>query len=339
MATIYDIAKAAGVTAATVSYVLSGKGSISQATREKVMRYASELGYRPNLIARSLIKQETHTIGLVIPHIINPFYAGIAETVERSAYARGFRTMITNTYEDERLGAELLEDLAARRVDGIIALPGGLSFSAIQSMIASGLPVICCLWEEEEGQEVSLAVGLDFKRGGQLVAEHLLGLGHRRISVIVDVKANGRIDHHLRFTGCQEALANAACPLDAALVSNGDSSLESGEAAAHQLLHLPNPPTAIFATNDLMAIGAMVAAWKLGMRVPADLSIIGFDNIALAPFTSPPLTTINVDRDRLVKLALDLLLSIIEGKQLEPPPLLAPELIARASTAICPASR
>nr|BBH87149.1 LacI family transcriptional regulator [Thermosporothrix sp. COM3] len=336
MTTIYDVAKAAGVTAATVSYVLSGRGSISQATREKVLKCAHELGYRPNLLARSLTKQQTRTIGLVIPHIINPFYAGIAETVERNAYTRGFRTVITNTYEDEHLGQELLEDLAARRVDGIIALPGGLSLAAIQSMLKSGLPVICCLWEEE-GQNIPSGVGLDFKRGGQLVARHLLELGHRRLSIIVDTRPDGSLDHHLRFSGFTETLQDAGCPLEPQFIAHGDSSLESGEAAAHQLLTQPERPTALFATNDLMAMGAINAAWKLGLRVPHDLSVVGFDNIALSPFMAPPLTTVNVDRDRLVTLALNLLLGRIEGKQLETPPLLLPEMVIRSSTA-APAS-
>jgi DNA-binding LacI/PurR family transcriptional regulator len=332
LTTIYDIAKAAGVTATTVSYVLSGKGAISQATRARVLQCAQELGYRPNLVARSLTKQETRTIGLVMPHILNPFYAGIAEVVERRAYVSGFRTMITNTYEDERLGQELLEDLAARRVDGIIAMPGGLSFQAIQSMVASGLPVVCCLWEEET-EPVSTSIGLDFALGGRMVAEHLLELGHRRIGVVVDGTPEGRVDHHLRFSGCKEVLAQAGYPLDPAILRWGNSSLESGEAAAYELLKLPVPPTAIFATNDLMAIGVITAAWNLGIHVPHDLSVIGFDDIVMAPFTAPPLTTVAIDREALINNAMDVLLDMIEGKPAVLPPLLTPRLMKRKSTA------
>jgi DNA-binding LacI/PurR family transcriptional regulator len=332
LTTIYDIAKAAGVTATTVSYVLSGKGAISPATRARVLKCAQELGYRPNLVARSLTKQETRTIGLVMPHFLNPFYAGIAEVVERRAYASGFRTMITNTYEDERLGQELLEDLAARRVDGIIALPGGLSFQSIQSMVASGLPVVCCLWEEEM-QAVSPSVGLDFALGGRLVAEHLLALGHRRIGMVVDGTPDGRVDHHLRFSGCKEVLAHAGYPLDPALLRWGNSSLESGEAAARELLALPAPPTAIFATNDLMAMGVITAAWDLGIHVPRDLSVIGFDDIVIAAYTAPPLTTVMIDREALINNAMDVLLRMIEGRRVTIPPLLVPRLVTRKSTA------
>jgi len=333
LATIYDIAKAAGVTATTVSYVLSGKGSISAATRERVLQYAQELGYRPNLIARSLIKQETHTIGLVIPHITNPFYAEIAEILERRAYAAGFRTFITNTYEDERFGKELLDDLASRRVDGIIALPGGIALQALESMNASGLLVVCCLWEEEEKQTISPSIEFDFLTGGQLVARHLLESGHRRIGLIVDGIPDGRVDHHLRFSGCLQVLAEAGIPLEPDLLQWGDSSLQSGKLAAERLLALPEPPTAIFATNDQMAIGAINAAWQCGLALPRDLSVVGFDDILMAPFTAPPLTTISIDKDALISSAMSVLMSMIEGKPVTLPAPLAPNLMVRESTA------
>jgi DNA-binding LacI/PurR family transcriptional regulator len=332
MTTIYDIAKAAGVTATTVSYVLSGKGSISKATRTRVLKYAREMGYRPNLVARSLIKQQTSTIGLVLPMIINPFYAEIVETAERIAYASGFRLFVTNTYADERLGQELLEDLASRRVDGIIAMPEGLSVQAVHSMITSGLPVVCCMWNEVE-EVVGPAVGIDKALGGRLAGEYLLSLGHRRIGIVAHGTEGGRLNHHLRVTGCSEALARAGYPLDPTLLKLGDSSLESGAAAGRELLSLPEQPTAIFATNDLMAIGVIHAAWSMGVRVPRDVSVIGLDDIVLAAYTAPPLTTLAVDIAALARKSMELVFSLIEGKQVSSPPLLTPTLKVRGSTA------
>lgn len=335
MTTIYDIAKAAGVTATTVSYVLSGKGSISEATRARVLKYARELGYRPNLIARSLITRQTSTIGFLVPSIINPFYAEMAEAVERRAYAAGFRAFVSSTYEDEKLGQELLEDLASRRVDGIIVLPKGLSLQTIHLMASSGLPIVCCLWEEEDETIPSsvMSVGIDFAMGGQLVARHLLELGHQRIGAVIDGSPGGRVDNRLRFSGFRETLEQARYPLDPALLAWGNSSFESGKAAAQYLLACPIPPTAIFASNDLMAIGVIAAAWKLGIRVPQDLSVIGFDNIALTAYTTPPLTTVVIDTGTLIERAMSSLLNMIDNKHVESPPLLTPTLMTRQSTA------
>jgi DNA-binding LacI/PurR family transcriptional regulator len=331
--TIYDIAKAAGVTAATVSYVLSGKKSVKETTRKKVMKYVEEMGYRPNLVARSLITQQTGSIGLVVPTVANPFYAEIIETSERIAHRSGFRIQATPTHDDIVLGRELLEDLYARRVEGIIALggSGGLPFPTIRSLIEQGLPIIGCIWDEEE-ETFPMTVGFDFRTGGRLVAEHLLALGHRRIGIIAHGIVGKRLQHHLRVAGCADVLAAAGYPLDPALLTYGDSSISSGEAAAFQLLDQPDPPDAIFATNDMMAIGILSAAWKRGLSVPHDLSVVGFDDIDLSSYTTPPLTTVVMDRTDLMEQAMKRLLALIQRKPVEPPPILAPALAVRQST-------
>lgn len=342
MTTIYDVAKAAGVTAATVSYVLSGKRPVSKATRERVLRYAQELGYRPNQIARSLIKQKTKTIGLVVPYIGNPFYAEMAEAAERITSAVGFRIFVTNTYRDEHLAQGLLDDLLSRRVDGIIIaseMPS-LVEEALQSLNATSatpLPLVLCLWEGNE-PDFAPAVKFNFFAAAQLAAEHLLDLGHRRIGVVVDaVSSDGttleKVHHFARIDGFQEALAQRGYPLDQSLVGIGNSSLESGKQAAYRLLQLPIPPTAIFTTNDLMALGVMSAAWEMGIHVPHQLSVVGFDDIAMAAYYTPPLTTVIMRSSTVVEQALDLLFCMIEGKQVASPPILQPTLVVRGSTA------
>lgn len=336
MATIYDIAKAAGVTATTVSYVLSGKGSISEATREKILKIAQELGYRPNLIARSLSKQNTSTLGLVLPNVDNPFYAEVVETIERKAYAAGFRVFVTNTYRDERLGQELLDDLMFRRVDGIIAVSEGLSVEAIETMQQSGFPIVCCIWGERE-QKIRPTIAFDFKMAGCLAGEHLLMLGHRQVGIITDGITEGgivtKIKHSMRVDGCEEVYANAGFPLDRALLRTATSSIESGKEAALELLALREPPTAIFATNDLMAIGVMAAAWELGIQIPRQLSVVGFDDIFLSAYTTPPLTTVVMRGSAVAEQAMRLLFDMIEGKPVSAAPILQPQLVVRASTA------
>lgn len=295
--TIYDVAKAAGVTAATVSYVLSGKRPVSKATRERVLRYVQELGYRPNQIARSLIKQKTKTIGLVVPYIGNPFYAEMAEAAERITSAAGFRIFVTNTYRDEHLAQGLLDDLLSRRVDGII-IASEMPFlveEALQSLNATSatpLPLVLCLWEGNE-PDFAPAVKFDFFAAARLAAEHLLDLGHRRIGVVADaISPDGvtpeKVHHFARLAGFQEALTQRGYPLDQSLLGIGNSSLESGKQAAYHLLQLSVPPTAIFATNDLMALGVMSVAWEMGIHVPQQLSVVGFDDIvAMAAYYTP----------------------------------------------------
>jgi DNA-binding LacI/PurR family transcriptional regulator len=339
--TIYDVAKAAGVTAATVSNVLSGKRPVSEATRERVMKYVQELGYRPNQIARSLIKQRTKTVGLVIPNIGNPFYAALAKAVERITCTAGFRVFIISTNQDEHVGQKLLDDLLSRRVDGIIIVSELLSLTkAVQSLNASSpvpLPIVICLWEEGELDLVP-SVNFDYFAAGRLAAEHLSGLGHRRIAVVTDGLSCDsvsiqKIHHTARLAGFQATLAQHGYPLDQSLLGIGGSSLEGGKKTAYRLLQLLEPPTAIFATNDLMAFGVMSAAWELGIQVPHQLSVMGFDDIDLAAYHVPPLTTIIMRASAVAEQALHIVFHLIEGKHVVSPASLQPALAVRGSTA------
>jgi DNA-binding LacI/PurR family transcriptional regulator len=275
-----------------------------------------------------------------VPSIGNPFYAELAEAMERITYTAGFRIFITNTYRNEKLGQELLDDLMSRRVDGIITVSEGISLRALQSLqplATSQLPVIYCLWEEVE-PEGAPSVNFDFRMAGRLVAEHLLNLGHRRIGVVTDgVSSDGRafekIRHHKRVSGFQEILEQSGYPLAPSLLAIADSSFPSGKMVAHLLLQQPEVPTAIFATNDLMALAVISAASELGIQVPRDLSVVGLDNIGLASYNVPPLTTIALDKDLVAKQALAIVFQMLEGKEVSSYPLLEPELIVRGSTA------
>jgi DNA-binding LacI/PurR family transcriptional regulator len=228
-----------------------------------------------------------------------------------------------------------LTDLVARRVDGIIAMPGGLPQETVRTAIAAGVPVVWCMWEDEDG-DLTPAVGFDYYGAGRLVAEHLVGLGHGRVGIVAHHNAPGRTvhEHRLRVAGCREGLAAAGCPLDDSLLAFGDSTIDSGYAAGRALLALSAPPSAIFATNDLMALGVLGAATDLGLSVPADLSIVGFDNIMGAAYTSPPLTTVNIDTATIMATATTLLLDVIGDKEPEAPPLALPTLVVRGSTSV-----
>lgn len=327
MATIYDIAKAAGVTPTTVSKVLAGKGSISAATRARVMQYVQELNYQPNLVARSLIKGRTGVIGLVVPTMSNFFYAEATAIAERLAYDRGLRIFITTLSGDNK-SQQLLKDLALRRVDGMLIASGTISPQTVRSMPDLHMPAVYCFWEYDH-KEVDYFVSFASEESGRLAAEHLLQLGHHHFGIV-------SYTHHLRFAGFQTALRQRGITLNAECMLDGDSSLESGKAAGYKLLTLPRRPTAIFATNDMMAVGVLAAAWELGLRVPQDLSIVGHDDIELTAYSPPPLTSIRIDKRAMLSASLDLLLDIIAGKSVASPPPFPVSLVVRSSSGPCP---
>ncbi|MBX5457915.1 MAG: LacI family DNA-binding transcriptional regulator [Thermogemmatispora sp.] len=358
MVTIYDIARAAGVAKSTVANVLSGKGKVSEATRQRVLYYARELGYRPNLLARNLSQHRTFTVALILPTIANPFYPEIMEAIEHILRQRDYQTLFCNTHGDFALGRQQMERLMSRWVDGYIIMGSSMDIADIAHYFRQGVPIVLCDWQENESPSDIPQVTVDFFRAGQLAAEHLLALGHRRIAVIVDEP-----QQHLRLEGFRTTLRQAGLELPPDRIALGDSSLESGYAAARQLLSVGQelaPPTAIFATNDWMALGAMELVLDRGLRVPEDISIVGLDDIVVSAHLRPPLTTIAIPKTRLAQEATELLLAQIEaasqeqGRELPPAGegtdgaaqrqgvtaplrLVPPSLVVRQSTAV-PAS-
>ena len=334
MATIYDIARAAGVTATTVSNVLSGKGSVSEKTRERVLQYARELGYSPNLVARSLIKGRTGIIGLVVHPVDNPFFAEIVYTAETLAYAAGLRIFVTTLTEDDEMTQLMLKDLVARKVDGII-ITCALSPQIVQELIPPTLPVIYCLWEGKDLPNYATVL-FDFFEGGRLAAEYLFAAGHRRIGIVTHLDNNNCGHHAIRTNGFKSIYLEHGLAIEPEFITGGTSRVEQGKAAAYELLKHPERPTAIFATNDLMAIGVLSAAWDLGIRVPEELSIIGIDDINLARYINPPLTTVRIDKHELIHQALRTLQQAIEHQPIVSSHILKPELIIRHSVAPLP---
>jgi len=332
MTTIYDIAKAAGVTAATVSNVLADKGSVSVATRARIMKYVRELNYQPNLVARSLIKGRTGIIGFVVPTLANPFFAELTVEAELAAHEAGRRIFVTSLMNREgEPSSELINDLASRRVDGILLASGSIYMKAIQLLANNPhLPIVHCLWEGKD--EEALSVSFDFYQAGQIAAEHLLQLGHRRFGIASHVQS----ENGLRNAGFHDTVLHSGCAAPVFQPSN--STIEGGRLAGHALLTLPSRPTAIFAGNDITAFGVMSMAWELGIRIPQDLSIIGLDDVAFASYTTPPLTSVRIDRKLIIKKALELLMKAIGGEETGPQMLLPPTLMVRSSTSSPPDS-
>jgi DNA-binding LacI/PurR family transcriptional regulator len=329
MATMSDIAKAIGVSKTTVTNALAGKANVSEATRQRILQCAQDMGYRPNELARSLAQGKTFTIGLMLPSIANPFYPELAEAIENCARLSEYQTVLCNTHSNAILGRQQMQRLVSRWVDGCIIMERSMHIADIIQHFQQGFPIVLCDWQEcVTPPEIPLVRG-DFFQAGVLAARHLLELGHRRVAVIVDEP--GQI---LRLQGFCSVFQNAGITISRTMIQQGHSTPESGYYAAKQLLAYPERPTAIFATTDLMAIGALEAVIDEGLHIPQDISVIGLDNILFSTLVRPALTSIAIPKEQLANMSMELLLSQIDGDQKAPiTHLVEPYLVSRQSTA------
>jgi DNA-binding LacI/PurR family transcriptional regulator len=328
MATMSDIAKAIGVSKTTVTNALTGKSNVSEATRKRILQYAHEMGYRPNELARSLAQGKTFTIGLILPSIAHPFYPELADAIENCARLSEYQTVLCNTHSISALGRQQMERLVSRWVDGCIIMERSMDLADIIRHFQQKVPIVLCDWQEHQTPpEIPLARG-DFFRAGALAARHLLEYGHRRVAVIVDKP--GQI---LRLQGFCSVFQEAGITVPPEMMQQGYSTSESGYHAAQNLLALPERPTAIFATTDLMAIGAMEAIIDEGLRVPQDISVIGLDDLMVSSLLRPALTSVAIPKDQLARNTMELLLAQINEDQSGPLTcLVEPYLVLRQST-------
>ena len=286
--TIGDVARRARVSTATVSRVLAGVGRARPETQARVLEAARALDYRPSEVARSLKRRSTQTLGLIITDIENPYFPQLVRSVEDAARASGYSVLLCNAADDPEREASYLELLADRRVDGLIIAASSLGVRHVEWLSSPPIPVVLV---NTAAPDVGLpAIMSDNELGGRVATEHLLGLGHRRFGYLLPPPRN--VDAPERVAGVRSALVAAGCPPDALTVTVGEALVGGGERAANDLLDRAPETTAIVAYNDLMAIGALRALRRRGRRVPADASVVGFDDVAVAAYIDPPLTTI-----------------------------------------------
>ncbi|TLS49593.1 LacI family transcriptional regulator [Paenibacillus antri] len=333
MATIYDVAKEAGVSIATVSKVINETGRISDKTRQHVRSVMKRLDYQPSLVASALTKKRTNTIGLLLPDLGNLFFAEVARSVEDRAHEKGYNVVICSTDNDADKEEKYLAWLRQKRVDGIILATGMQSDKSVKSLLDARLPVALIA---RESRRLSVdTVRVDDFRGGYLAASHLVELGHTRIAVIAENLSVS--SSRERVEGYKKALEEAGLAVDEALIRISSFDIEGGKEAARQLLELTEPPTAVFACNDLLAIGILQVCRAMGLAVPARLSVVGFDNTLIASLAEPPLTTIAQPIPELGREVVDLITQEIHGeKQAKQRVVLDPRLIRRGSTASAP---
>jgi LacI family transcriptional regulator len=329
MATIKDVARHANVSVTTVSHVVNKTRFVSEDGRNRVEQAIRELGYVPSAVARSLQRSATNTLGMLIPNSSNPYFAEIVRGIEDRCFGAGYNLVLCNTDDEPRRQGMVLQVLAERRVDGLIVVSSGED-PALPDLLA-GLRMPTVMVDREIDTLPCDLVETAHMQGALLAVQHLTALGHRRIACIGGPAGVATADQ--RAEGWRMALAGLGLP-SAGLLQPGDFTSEGGYAAMHAILRRTPRPSAVFVANDLMAIGALCAAHECGVAVPDELSLVGFDDIELARFACPPLTTVAQPKQRIAAMAVDMLLERIEGRRQDVRKVvLQPELRVRASTA------
>jgi DNA-binding LacI/PurR family transcriptional regulator len=330
--TMRDIARATNLSQSTVSRVLNGTQTvvpITQATRERVLATARDLGYRPNPFARGLRGASTMLLGVIVREITDPFFAGAIEAVTTAATQRGYNVVLGHAHARAEEAITLYGVLEARHCDAILLL-GDMRDQPrlLKDLRGEHVPVVA-LWQGAQTRDVP-CVAVDNDTGIRAVLDHLTGLGHRRIAFVGGRRGLGDIKE--REGAFEQYFADAGEPLRDGYVERGVNEPTIAVPALARLLALPEPPTAVVAATDVIAIGLLHAAHLHGLRVPDQLSITGFDDIPMAAFTVPALTTLRMPVSEIVDQALRLALDEMEASAEEPIPVLAPTLVVRSST-------
>lgn len=323
--TIHDVAARAGVSKSLVSLVMRGATNVSDERRAAVEKAAAELGYRPNAVAKSLVRGRSFVIGLVVADLHNPYFTDMVDSVTAASSDDGYRTIMGSGFQSPEREAEAVDTLLQLRVDGLILAGSHLADSDVEA-IAKTVPVVLIARTLEADSVDSVTV--DDRAGARLAVEHLHELGHQRIAHL----------HGGTGAGAQDRLSGYEVAMEAAGLSNyvtatlGNYTEADGEQATHQLLEQATPPSAIFAGNDYSALGALSAAAAAGVNVPADLSIVGFDNTSAAKLGHIQLTTVEQPSESIARHAVELVLERIEGRTEPKHVLTEPRLIVRSTT-------
>lgn len=325
--TIYDVARAAGVSIATVSKVINNTGRISDKTRNKVNKVMKELRYQPSMVASALTGKRMNTIGLLIKDLANPFFAEVARAVEDRGQELGFSVVMCSTDNDSEKEAGYIALLKQKKVDGIIVAAGFQNDTVLKELIRDNFPV--ALISQEIPELAIDSVAVDDYMGGYQVTSHLVSLGHRDIAMIAE---DGRSSFG-RIRGYRQALQDAGIPFDDKRLTTCEATVEEGCRNGGRFLDSAKPPTAIFASNDMLAIGVMEAARQRNVKIPDDLSVVGFDNTILAAFVEPPLTSVAQPIQEMGRQVVDFLVQRIENdKKMKQRVVLLPELVIRKSS-------
>jgi len=287
-ATIRDVARDASVSVATVSRVLNGKGPVRETTRRRILRVAQRLRYVPHGAARSLITRKTSTLGVLLPDLYGEFFSELIRGIDVAARRAGYHVLVSGSHSDRKETEELLRAIRGR-VDGLIVLSPTFGVHQLRSNLPEELPVVLLNSADDDAFE---SIRVDNYGGALAMTRHLIALGHRRIAFVRGPSDNHDAEERLR--GYREASRSAALGWSAALEIPGTFREEAGYRASARILRMRPRPTAVFVANDAMAIGLLCAFRERRIRVPEDVALAGFDDIPIARFLTPPLSSVRV---------------------------------------------
>lgn len=331
---IKDIAAAAGVTHPTVSRALNDSPLISRETRERIQRIAREMGYMPDAVARSLQTRRTHIVGLVVTSIGDPFFAELVKGVEEVSRPAGFSVFLNSSHNDPNQEIQVIETFHRHRVDGILVASSRVGANHMERLERINVPVVLLNSQAEGDYDFLHSIAVDDRKGARRAVEYLLQLGHRRIGYI-GVTDRPRSNRR-RLCGYHDALDEAGITPDPAWVCivDHDPAVEDGDAqagmyAANRLLD--SDVTALFCYNDMVAVGALLACREAGAAVPDDVSVIGFDDIELARYVHPPLTSVAQPKRRMGRIAMQMTIDLLEEKEVVNQ-IIEPVIVERRST-------
>ncbi len=324
-----DVARLAGVSTSTVSHVINKDRFVSDAIRVRVEDAIRTLNYAPSALARSLKLNQTRTIGMLITASSNPFYSELVRGVERSCFERGYSLVLCNTEGDEQRMNRNLETLLQKRVDGLLLLCTETHQPSPAIMTRyPAIPTVMMDWSPFDGD--SDVIQDNSLLGGDIATRHLIEKGFTRIACVT-----GPLDKtpaRLRLEGYRAAMQRAGLAVPEGYEVIGDFEFGGGLRAMQSLLALPEPPQAVFMGNDAMAVGAYQALYQAGLRIPQNIALVGYDDIELARYMTPPLTTIHQPKDELGELAIDVLIHRMAQPELQQQRLqLTPVLMERGS--------
>jgi LacI family transcriptional regulator len=321
-----EVAKRAGVSVATVSRVLNNMNIVTSATRARVMKAAAELKYEPNLHARSLARGSSRTIGIIVSNMENPFFFDIFHTLQSDVHARGYEVVVANTNYNPQQLVTSIRLMIGWRVAGLAAIVSEMDEALIRVIADSRIPTV--FYDVGTPMKNITNVRVDYRRGTHRLVEYLHTLGHRRMTFVGHHASLRPIDE--RRQSFLESVSQLGCEAVGSVAGTDD--LEGGRQAAHELLSSGAKPTAIVCVNDFMALGVLHYLRERHIQVPQDVSVTGFDNIKLAEFCFPPLTTVQIPRERIGHTVCDHLFPGSHktggGREI----LINPELVVREST-------
>ncbi|TXL60555.1 catabolite control protein A [Cerasibacillus terrae] len=326
--TIYDVAREANVSMATVSRVVNGNPNVKPSTRKKVLDTIERLGYRPNAVARGLASKKTTTVGAIIPDISNIFFAELARGIEDIATMYKYNIILNNSDQNKERELQLINTMYEKQVDGILFMSDTISDEHLEQFKGESVPVVLATTYDENDKLPS--VNIDYEKAGYEATKYLIDQGNERIAFVSENEE--AIINQLKYKGYIRALKEAFLPINDDYIIHGQYTHDSGMKAAEQLLKLDDRPTAVFTASDELGMGVIHGAQDFGLKVPEDLEVFGFNNTRLSTMVRPTLTAIDQPTYDIGAVAMRLLTKLMNKEEVEESTVILPHRIVKRNS-------